>query len=85
MRPISHHITPLVINTLMGGHTHTHTHTYQHANQSNFKKTGVRGLWMRMPCLKSSQMTKYNSGLCVLPMFTNLLQYNETNSLIAKI
>ena len=26
-RSISHHITPLVINGLGGGHTHTHTHT----------------------------------------------------------
>ena len=25
--PISHHITPLVINDLGGGHTDTHTHT----------------------------------------------------------
>ena len=27
-KPKSRHITPLVINSLAGGHTHTHTHTY---------------------------------------------------------
>ena len=27
MGSISHYITPLVINSLGGGHTHTHTHT----------------------------------------------------------
>ena len=36
------YITPLVINTLRGGHTDTHT--YQCVNQSNFKKSGMRGL-----------------------------------------
>ena len=34
---ISHNITPLVINSLGGGHTHTHTHT--HRNQAR------TGLW----------------------------------------
>ena len=45
MGSISHHITPLVINNLGGGHTHTHTHTNTHTNvrgQSNFKKPGTR-------------------------------------------
>ena len=48
-RPISHHITSLVINALKGGHTHTHTyihththtHTHQRANKTNFKKPSV--------------------------------------------
>jgi len=31
---ISHHIMPLVINSLRGGHTHTHTRTYSHHGQS---------------------------------------------------
>ena len=33
MESISHHIMPLVINSLGGGgtHTHTHTHTNTHA------------------------------------------------------
>jgi len=45
---ISHHITPLVINTLRGGHiyTHIHTNTYTQTHtdfveRSNFKKPGV--------------------------------------------
>ena len=29
---ISHHMTPLVINSLGGGHTHTHTHTCKHTH-----------------------------------------------------
>ena len=31
---ISHHITPLVINSLGGGHTHTHTHTHARTHAS---------------------------------------------------
>ena len=31
--PISHHITPLVINALRGGHIHTQTHTNMRTNQ----------------------------------------------------
>jgi len=42
---ISHHIMPLVINSLGGGHTHTHTHT-DIADKSNFKKPGMRRLWL---------------------------------------
>jgi len=47
---ISHHITPLVINSLGGGDTHTHTHTcvcartHTHTDivdKSNFKKPVV--------------------------------------------
>ena len=30
MESISHHITPLVVNGLGGGHTHTHTHAHTH-------------------------------------------------------
>ena len=44
------HITPLVIHSLGGGHTHinTHTHTHTHINirtfadRSNYKKLGAR-------------------------------------------
>ena len=46
-RSISHHITPLVINGLGGGHTDTQTHAYRHADQNNFKKPGAHGL---RPC-----------------------------------
>jgi len=34
---ISHHITPLVINSLGGGHTHTHA--YRHRGQKQFQET----------------------------------------------
>ena len=44
--PISHHIMPLVINSLEGGHIHMdmhtyiqtqpHTHVYQHPTQKPF-------------------------------------------------
>ena len=37
MGSISHHIMPLVINSLAGGHTHTHTDIHR---QSNSKKPG---------------------------------------------
>ena len=42
MGSISHHITPLVINSLGGGHTHTHTHTRIHPHRNNTKKPGAR-------------------------------------------
>ena len=50
-QPISHHITPLVINALRGGHTDTHA--YRRANQSNFKKPGARGQRLQAPGLKT--------------------------------
>jgi len=34
---ISHHIMPLVINSLGGGHTHTHA--YRHRRQKQFQET----------------------------------------------
>ena len=50
------YITPLVINTLGGGHTdrwtHTYTHTYRHANQINLKKPCALGLRLRVPGLE---------------------------------
>ena len=41
-----HYITPLVINSLGGGHTHTHTNTHTHTHTDdlhriNFKKPGA--------------------------------------------
>ena len=42
MESISHHIMPLVINTLGGGHTNTHTHTYRHPHRNNLKKPAMR-------------------------------------------
>ena len=49
MGSISCHITPIVINTLMGGHTHKNTHTHIHTHthtddphRINFKKPDAR-------------------------------------------
>ena len=49
-QPISHHITPLIINALRVGHRHTDT--YRHANQSNFKKPSTHSRRLRVPGLK---------------------------------
>ena len=44
---ISCHITPLIINSIRGGHTHTHKHvntrTYRRPHRNNFKKPGATG------------------------------------------
>ena len=48
MGSISHHITPLVINSLGGGHTHTHTHAqaYRHSRTEAILRNQVlTGLW----------------------------------------
>ena len=47
MGSISHHITPLVINSLRADthantHTHTHTHIQTFMDRSNSKKPGAR-------------------------------------------
>ena len=39
MGSISHHITPLAINSLGGGYTHKHTHI-QTSTQKQFQETG---------------------------------------------
>ena len=46
MGSISHHITPLVINSLWGRQTdrHTHTHTYTRPHRINSKKPDAPGL-----------------------------------------
>ena len=38
MGSISHHITPLVVNSFGG----RHTHIYRHLHRNNFKKPGMR-------------------------------------------
>ena len=32
------HITPLVINSLGGGHTHTHTHTHMQTHTYTYRR-----------------------------------------------
>ena len=41
MESISHHIMPLVIDSLEGGHTHKHTRTLTFTDRSNSKKPGA--------------------------------------------
>ena len=53
MESISHHITPLVIDSLGGGHTHANTHT-DDPHMFNFKKPGARRP-ARTPGLKMKQ------------------------------
>ena len=48
MGSISHHITPLVINSLGGGHTHTRIHPHR----NNTKKPGARWPKAGAPGLK---------------------------------
>jgi len=49
---ISHHIMPLVINSLGGGHTHTHT--YSHRRQKQFQETSrVPAFGQHAPGLKT--------------------------------
>jgi len=51
---ISHHIMPLVINSLGGGHTHTHTQARSHHGQKQFQETSrVPAKGQHMPGLKT--------------------------------
>ena len=53
MGSISHHIMPLVINSLGGGHTHIHTRIQTFADRSNSNKPG-------MHLVKKSTLEKSN-------------------------
>ena len=58
MGSISCHITPLIINSLGGGHTQTHTHTQTHAHTDVRTTTILRnqaraGLWLGHPWFKN--------------------------------
>ena len=78
--PISHHITPLVINGLGGGHTDTCTHTYQHANQNNFKKPGARGRRARAPGLKiAARLVGWLLSAATLKMQTSRQNGDDDN------
>ena len=65
--PISHHIMPMVINALGGGHTHTN----RHANQSNFKKPGTCGQ-KRLPGLKTGNTFTWTT-LSMLKIYSRCL------------
>ena len=55
MGSISSHITPIVINSLLGGHTHTNTHKKLPMSvQKQFKKTGALACSRRSPGSKKS-------------------------------
>ena len=59
---ISHHITPLVINSLGGGHTHTHA--YRHRGQKQFQETSrAPAFGRRAPGLKILKFISNNSSL----------------------
>ena len=51
MGSISHHIMPLVINSLRGGHTHKHT--YRRLHRNNFNKPGAPPCGWRVAGLKT--------------------------------
>ena len=64
----SRYITPLVINSLGGGHTdtqtHTHTHTYQRRGQKQFQETRhVPACGRRAPGLKTFKIILRKSNL----------------------
>ena len=42
MGSISHHITPIVINSLKGGHTHTNTHAYRRSRTEAILRNQAR-------------------------------------------
>ena len=57
-RPISHHITPLVINALKGKHTDRQTDTHiLTCKQNRFQKPGVDGFWLHVPGLKTQSIS----------------------------
>ena len=72
MGSISHHITPLVINDLGGGHTHTHTHAHTHTHtqahiqtfvdRSNSKKPGAHDLWPACVWFNNLKLLIYSPG-----------------------
>ena len=59
-QPVSHHIMPLVINALEGGHTDTQT--YQRANKDNFKKSGM---WFNKFKIKQVDSSLCKNQVCI--------------------
>ena len=76
---ISHHIMPLVINSLGSGHTQTYTHTYRRPHKNNFKKPGT---CQCMPGLKITvlpaliyhiSLSIHTNAMDYLPLLQNLI------------
>ena len=67
MGSISRHITPLVINSLGGGHTHTRKHTYRRSRTGSIQETRrAPAAGRRAPGLKKLLMflQKETSSTC---------------------
>ena len=61
MGSISHHITPLVINSLGGGHTHKHA--YRRLQTKQFLETRhTPAAGQRVPGLKTQNLLYTNTG-----------------------
>ena len=81
MGSISHHIKPLVINSLRGGHTHTQTHTHTHtfADRSNSKKPGTRRhAWFKNYLNNSLRTWNYlDARIIARKYYTKLFGYKK--------
>ena len=49
------HITPLVINSLGGGHTHKHTHTHTDVHTETLSRNHARG-WFKNGNLRTNSV-----------------------------
>ena len=59
MGSISHHITPLVINSFGGGHTHTNTHT-DIRTETILRNQAHTGLWPVHAWFKNYYLTNFD-------------------------
>ena len=57
MGSMSHHITPLVVNSLRGGHARTHTHIHTHTHTHTHTQTHTHTETRRAPGLKIAHYT----------------------------
>ena len=85
MEFISHHIMPLVINSLSGGHTHTHkhTHAYRHSQtEAILRNQAHAGLWPARAWVKNIPSVVPSDWLNILlyPLLVCLI--NEGSGLL---
>ena len=84
---ISHHIPPIVINSLRGGHTHTcmqtrkhtHAHTQTFMDRSNSKKPGdrlARALFKNF--MEFLLYSKMNNNSCIKGDGSAIIYSNKT-------